>query len=266
MPWQLSDVDSHIKGLSDKRKRAWVGIANGVLAECMKAGGTDETCAPKAIRIANSRAKGMNHQEVSRMTKDANLTEVGKTISAATAAKLKAAMAAMESAMEEMSGLMPEMDDMESVREPQEVLAEAQKIITKGKSLDAIRTQVSAAIQDKFGKPSYPGPPYVSGIYTWCRDVFTDAAVYELEGKLYRVAYTIDATSGESKVILGDPVEVEVAYVTAGEAAIEAAKDSNAGGIDTEIAGEFIPLLEATLRNDGTVPIKIIQPGQGSSG
>jgi len=260
MPWSLSDVDAHCAGLSDKRKQVWVAVANGVLAECLKGGGTDKTCAPKAIRIANSRAKGANHKEVARMA-NANLSEVGKTISAATAAKLKAALQALENAVGEVSDLLgPEVADTgESAREPGEVLAEAQKIITKGKSLDAIRTQVSAAIQDKFGKPSYPGPPYISGTYTWCRDVFTDAAVYELDGKLYRVAYTIDATSGESKVILGEPVEVEVAYVTTGEARKEAA-------VDTDIAGEFIPLIEAALRTDGTVPIKIIKPGQGASG
>lgn len=261
MPYQLSDVDSHCAGLTDKRKQVWVAVANGVLAECLKNGGTDKTCAPKAIRIANSRAKGANHKEVARMA-NANLSEVGKTISAATAAKLKAALQALENAVGEVSDLLgPEVADTgESAREPGEVLAEAQKIITKGKSLDAIRAQVSAAIQDEFGKPSYPGPPYVSGTYTWCRDIFTDAAVYELDGKLYRVAYTIDATSGESKVILGEPVEVEVAYVTAGEAARQEA------AADTDIAGEFISLLEATLRGDGSVPIKIIQPGQGSSG
>jgi hypothetical protein len=53
MPWTVDDVDKHKKGLSDKQKKQWVRIANAVLAKCMKDGGTDETCAPKAIKQAN---------------------------------------------------------------------------------------------------------------------------------------------------------------------------------------------------------------------
>ena len=31
MPWVTKDVDSHIKDLSAKQKRAWVGVANDAL-------------------------------------------------------------------------------------------------------------------------------------------------------------------------------------------------------------------------------------------
>jgi hypothetical protein len=51
--WDINDVDKHKKGLSDKKKKQWVRIANAVLAKCMKDGGTDEECAPKAIKQAN---------------------------------------------------------------------------------------------------------------------------------------------------------------------------------------------------------------------
>ena len=51
--WDINDVDKHKKGLSDKKKKQWVRIANAVLAKCMKDGGTDEECAPKAITQAN---------------------------------------------------------------------------------------------------------------------------------------------------------------------------------------------------------------------
>ena len=53
MPWKTEDVERHKKGLDDKGKERWVATANSVLADCIKKGGTDETCAPKAIRIAN---------------------------------------------------------------------------------------------------------------------------------------------------------------------------------------------------------------------
>jgi hypothetical protein len=55
MPWSVSDVDSHKKGLTPEQKKKWVSIANGIYKECLSKGGTDKTCAPKAIRIANSK-------------------------------------------------------------------------------------------------------------------------------------------------------------------------------------------------------------------
>ena len=53
MPWTVTDVDKHKKGLSDKQKKQWVRIANAALKACLKKGGTDESCAPSAIRQAN---------------------------------------------------------------------------------------------------------------------------------------------------------------------------------------------------------------------
>ena len=53
MPWTLEDVPKHKKGLDAKKSVQWVTIANSVLAKCKANGGTDETCAPSAIRQAN---------------------------------------------------------------------------------------------------------------------------------------------------------------------------------------------------------------------
>lgn len=58
MPWSVADVDSHMKGLTDAQKKAWVKIANSVLRSCLADGGKD--CEGKAIRIANSKAKQTN--------------------------------------------------------------------------------------------------------------------------------------------------------------------------------------------------------------
>ena len=55
MPWSVGDVEKHRKGLTPEQKKKWVGIANGVYSQCIKDGGNDKTCAPKAIRIANSK-------------------------------------------------------------------------------------------------------------------------------------------------------------------------------------------------------------------
>jgi len=53
MPWKVGDVEEHKKGLSDKQKRQWVKVANSALGSCIADGGTDDECAPKAIRQAN---------------------------------------------------------------------------------------------------------------------------------------------------------------------------------------------------------------------
>jgi hypothetical protein len=58
MPWTKKDVDGFKKGLSDKQKAKWVATANSVLSDCMKKGGTEKTCAGKAVRIANGTVSG----------------------------------------------------------------------------------------------------------------------------------------------------------------------------------------------------------------
>ena len=53
MSYTIDDVEKHKKGLTDKKKKQWVRIANAALSACMKKGGTDEECAAKAIKQAN---------------------------------------------------------------------------------------------------------------------------------------------------------------------------------------------------------------------
>jgi len=102
--------------------------------------------------------------------------------------------------------------------------------------------------------------------YVWLQDVYDAEVIAHIEGKedsegatipaaLYRFGYVIGA-SGE--VALG--VGVEVRKVTSYEPVETPASES------AEIADEFVPLIEKAVRKDGLMPIKIIQPGWGSSG
>ncbi len=52
MPWTVTDVESHIKGLTDKQKEQWVAVANSALSKCKSEDGKD--CEASAIRQANS--------------------------------------------------------------------------------------------------------------------------------------------------------------------------------------------------------------------
>jgi len=53
MPWKIKDVEKHHKGLSDKKKRQWVAIANSAYESCLADGGEEGSCAASAIRQAN---------------------------------------------------------------------------------------------------------------------------------------------------------------------------------------------------------------------
>jgi len=80
MPWTVKDVDKHIKSLTDKQKKVWVRVANDALARCIEAGGTDETCAPKAIRQANTVAQKVTEAMAKAKRKLAFLQEAEKNL------------------------------------------------------------------------------------------------------------------------------------------------------------------------------------------
>jgi hypothetical protein len=73
MPWGVGDVDHHKKGLTPEQKKKWVVIANGIYKDCLAKGGDDKTCAPKAIRIANSKFMevSMKKTEAVKLSKSA---------------------------------------------------------------------------------------------------------------------------------------------------------------------------------------------------
>jgi len=73
MPFKPSDVNSHKKGLTPTQKKRWVKIANGILNDCIKKGGTDKTCAPKAIRIANSKFSWSKYKQNGGIMEDQKL-------------------------------------------------------------------------------------------------------------------------------------------------------------------------------------------------
>jgi len=53
MPWSVSDVESHKKGLSEKGKKQWCRVANSVLKRLMEKGMSEKEAAASAIKQAN---------------------------------------------------------------------------------------------------------------------------------------------------------------------------------------------------------------------
>lgn len=68
--WTIDDVEKHKAGLSEKQKRQWVRLANATLAKCIKKGGTEETCTPKAIQQANGVINTNSHYSVHTLKQD----------------------------------------------------------------------------------------------------------------------------------------------------------------------------------------------------
>jgi hypothetical protein len=108
--------------------------------------------------------------------------------------------------------------------------------------------------------------------YVWLQDVYDTEAIASLEVKpqkrddgveveqtvgerYFRFPYVVTA---EGQVALGAGIEVRK-VVTYEPVQTEASESA-------EIVDEFVPLIEKAVRRDGTIGVKIIQPGLGSSG
>jgi hypothetical protein len=115
-----------------------------------------------------------------------------------------------------------------------------------GKSFSDIRTELSSALNEKLGAE----PP------VWIEEIFEDSVVYTIEGT--DSFFQLDYVVVDNNVVLGDnPIKVQRSFVP-----VESAKSVE----PVNLTGDIIPLVEKATRRDGTIAIKIIQPGRGSSG
>jgi hypothetical protein len=141
-------------------------------------------------------------------------------------------------------------------------LAEASKILAQDDSYDRKRELLSQALRKKMISDVRKNPdfddvfPYEYGMMAFIRDMFDDYIVYSRGKELYQCEYTINGND----VTLGDATEVKVSYVPVGTTAEEA------DDISITNLGDIITLQEKAVREDGTVRVKLISPGWGSSG
>lgn len=94
-------------------------------------------------------------------------------------------------------------------------------------------------------------------------DISSDYVIYEQGNKLYKSNYTID---DKNIVTFGDAIEVVQKTVYE---VVESAKPTQTKIKFQEkgqLIGNIIPLVESKVHDDGTIPIKIIEPGWGDSG
>lgn len=126
--------------------------------------------------------------------------------------------------------------------------------LLEARAFEQTRELVSGALKAKLNpSPGDRGPygPYVS-------QTFSDKIVYEWDSKMWECSYDIQVDAGVSTCTLGNPIQVVITYAPISEAASDE--------IETiETAAEFAELVEAEMRN-GTMQLKVIQPGWGSTG
>ena len=172
---------------------------------------------------------------------DLNLIEIGKRLSAASKAKIKAAIDALAVLM------AAEEESDASATESWRDLLEATL------SYNEREAAVRQAIRDALGN--------VKHTYVYLVDCYDDYAVYQVdsygEAESKSLYYQVSYSILDGQVNLGQSTSVRK-VVTYEPIAQESA--------DVELTGDLVPLVEKGLRKDGTVPIKVIQPGWGSSG
>jgi hypothetical protein len=205
----------------------------------------------------------------------ARLTEAGRVLSTANEKAIRAAIDALQAVLSKIAGG----DSAESaqIEAADAALVEAEAILAQDDSYEGRRMRVQKALTDRhrtlrmaaWAAGMALDPEY--GCYPWIRDLYDDAVVYEQDSQLYRSDYAVDA---DGIVTLGEPVKVRVSYVPADEPAAATESDPPAApgattaseAAEVLVTSELVPLVEKAVRKDGTVPIKIIQPGWGSSG
>jgi hypothetical protein len=124
-------------------------------------------------------------------------------------------------------------------------------------SYNDIRQRLSTALKSRMNVGENMDGP-------WVEDVYDDHLIYCLSGRYYQLDYTCD---DKGTVTMGEPFEVmkKTVYEPIQAQTPAATPEALVDGI-SEIAGDVIPLAEAGVVKDGVVPVKIIQPGWGSSG
>lgn len=138
--------------------------------------------------------------------------------------------------------------------EEREAIESAKDLIEAERTANDTREELRIALKGKNGDEYGPYLMDYSGEFVY----------YERDGdtKIYRADYSRDEFD---KIVIGSSTEVKIEtnYVPVVEAKKQLDLFDNKNPL---LQGDFIQLSEASIGDDGTIPIKIIEPGWGSSG
>lgn len=256
MPWKKSDVDKFITGLSSKQKGQWTKTANAILRECED----EEGCEAKAIRIANAQfEESMDFDSALQ-----HLQEAGRKISKKNEQKLRDAITAL-------TNILSQIETQESMTF-QEIFKKEKE--NKTNLIEAIHdhewhSNKSAILQDKV-KELFPNANHVFV------DDFSDHEVIFMvmnddePEKTFKAGFMFDE---DGNITFGEPKEVvrQTIYVPANSEHQESTTEHTESHQELELVEtavtETTPVnLVEGIGKDGTMPIKIIGPGWGTSG
>jgi hypothetical protein len=272
MPWTPDEARKKYKKLGKKQSEVWAQVAN----KALEAGDDEAT----AIKKANAVVKRMSRSEAVSSVVSV-VSEVGRMISTTNMTKLSSAVTSMKSAIGALEPLIAD-DAEESAVENVDVdpilkegfnyqkwelvnLDEAAKILAQDDSYDQIRYAISSALRQRaisdsltskiatgssLGYDDY----YDYGNCPYIRDMYDGYVVYSQGGELYQCEYTY----ADGVVSLGDPTEVKLSYVPTSSSAEESR--------EIRASGELLILQEKAVKDNGSVRVKLISPGWGSSG
>ena len=167
------------------------------------------------------------------------IAEAGRVLSAANANALVAAWRTLGSVLSRALGAAPEDDTADTAESIREALSHGD-----------IARALEIALRNQH--------PQGDGFWLYVMDTYDDVVVYRYDTPVnsatYQRTYTV---TDDGAVTLGEPIEVvmRTEYVPVA-GATEAAS----------VTSDLVPLLERAVSDDGTVQIKLIQPGWGSSG
>jgi hypothetical protein len=214
MPWSAKDAEKHIKGLTPKQKRAWMHVANSALKSCLAAGGSDASCAGKAVRQANGVAGKMGEsapeltlEEAATLKSQAQqlLRQLKsilgrKDLDSAVHTRIESTLNDLQKRWSDLAPAETVAAASESDADPSAgldadaVLAEAADVLSMADSFDGIRQSVQQALRARAVQRSIDaGNSGYDYAYCWIADLFADTVVYSEGDRFYRADYTIAA-------------------------------------------------------------------------
>ena len=219
MPFTTQDANKHKKGMTAKQARQWTHVANSALSKCIKGGGSDETCAPKAIQYASGVIKKQQEERYQRdygdKAREEEFIELGDDlksyIDTAIAEFTKAEKEVIETESETM---VDENNNYQECDEMKPKLTEILKSNIKefNKPLGEFENMIRSAFRATF-KPS-DGDEYA----LWTRDVFVEHPVFgsgvavEYEGANYLAPFEIDADGEITFAMVDTWKKIELAW------------------------------------------------------
>jgi hypothetical protein len=217
------------------------------------------------------------------------VVEAGRVLSTKNERAVRQAITALEAILAQLGS-----DDPAETTEAARLLHEAADVLAQDDSLAALHSKVQQALVAlaTATRVAQGQDTYLSE-WPWIHDLYPDVVVYRWDGGLWRAPYTL---GDDDTVTLGTPEAVQVAYVTVTADAAVAERQADPGAAATPPArrgpsllerlpaswrarlglgeqaapeplmSDLVPLAERALGTDGTVRLKLIDSGWGTSG